>query len=84
MSSHVNPLVGTWRILTFEMRGADGQVALRPLGERPTGYLLYSAEGYMSAAGSAPERTAATSPRTSTTSTTRSTSTRCCPTASAS
>ncbi|MFZ5827035.1 MAG: lipocalin-like domain-containing protein [Bacillota bacterium] len=58
MSSQVNPLVGTWRILTFEMRAADGQVALRPLGERPTGYLLYSAEGYMSAAVSAPERTA--------------------------
>lgn len=54
---NVNPLVGTWRITAFEMRSGDGQVALRPLGEQPTGYLLYSPEGYMSVTLSAPERT---------------------------
>lgn len=58
VSSSINPLVGTWRITSFEMRSADGQVALRPLGERPAGYLIYSPEGYMSVTLSAPERSA--------------------------
>ena len=41
-----NPLVGTWRLVSFEVRGQDGE-ALYPLGDNPVGYLMYGQEGYM-------------------------------------
>jgi lipocalin-like protein len=41
------PLVGTWRLLALEARGADG-VAHYPMGENVVGYLIYTADGYMS------------------------------------
>ena len=40
--------VGTWKLISFEMR-SDDQVTY-PLGKDPVGYLIYSGEGYMSAA----------------------------------
>ena len=43
-----NPLVGTWRLVSWESRDADGQVS-RPFGRDPRGYLIYTADGYMSA-----------------------------------
>ncbi len=42
-----NPLVGTWRLLSWENRGLeDGRVSY-PLGEDATGYLMYNEDGYM-------------------------------------
>ena len=46
MEAH--PLVGTWRLVSLEVRGSDGQVQY-PYGPDATGYLMYSADGYMSA-----------------------------------
>jgi Lipocalin-like domain len=43
-----NPLVGTWRLVSWVSRDADGQVS-HPFGRDPLGYLIYTADGYMSA-----------------------------------
>jgi hypothetical protein len=43
-----NPLVGTWRLISWESRDAGGQVSY-PFGRGPTGCLIYTADGYMSA-----------------------------------
>jgi len=43
-----NPLVGTWRLVSWESRDADGEVS-HPFGREPLGYLIYTADGYMSA-----------------------------------
>jgi Lipocalin-like domain len=40
-------IVGTWRLVTWENRDADGQVTL-PMGSDPIGYLLYSRDGHFS------------------------------------
>lgn len=45
----VNPLVGTWRLVSYELKGADGKVH-QPFGENPVGYLMYGQDGYMHAA----------------------------------
>jgi hypothetical protein len=39
-------LVGTWRLLAWEARGADGTVA-HPFGERAVGYGVYTADGHV-------------------------------------
>jgi hypothetical protein len=42
-----NPLIGTWRLLSWENRSVeDGQVSY-PLGEDATGYIMYNEDGYM-------------------------------------
>ena len=46
--------IGTWKLISFEMR-SDDQVTY-PLGKDPIGYLIYSSEGYMSAALMASKR----------------------------
>lgn len=43
------PLVGTWRLVSFELRSPSGEVS-HPFGPDVTGYLFYNADGYMSAA----------------------------------
>ena len=40
--------VGTWRLLSLETRTADGDFTY-PLGRDAIGYLIYTADGYMSA-----------------------------------
>jgi lipocalin-like protein len=51
-----NPLIGTWRLLSWENRSLDdGQVSY-PLGEDATGYLIYNNDGYMFVAIMAPHR----------------------------
>lgn len=40
--------VGTWRMLSLETRTADGDIKY-PLGRDAIGYLIYTADGYMSA-----------------------------------
>jgi hypothetical protein len=44
-----NPFVGAWRLLSWENRSADGRVS-HPLGREISGYILYSADGYMNVA----------------------------------
>ena len=44
-----NPFVGTWRLLSLEVRRADGQVSY-PWGQDAVGYIMYSQDGYMSVA----------------------------------
>lgn len=44
-----NPLIGTWRLVSWENRDADGQIS-HPLGEDAVGYIMYSPDGYMSVA----------------------------------
>ena len=41
-------LVGTYRLLSFENYADDGEVQ-QPFGPDPKGFILYTAEGYMSA-----------------------------------
>jgi hypothetical protein len=42
-----NPLVGTWKLVSFELRAEDGGTS-HPWGQNVTGQVTYSAEGYMS------------------------------------
>ena len=41
-----NPLVGAWRLVTYEAHAGD-EVSY-PLGEDASGYIMYTADGYMS------------------------------------
>jgi hypothetical protein len=50
-----NPLVGTWRLISWENRSADGQISY-PLGEHAVGYIMYNQDGYMSVAIMRPDR----------------------------
>jgi len=42
-------LVGSWRLVSYEARHGDGRPAGYPLGKDAKGYILYTAEGFMSA-----------------------------------
>lgn len=44
-----NKLIGAWRLLTYEELSVDGSPPTHPLGDRPKGYIIYSADGFMSA-----------------------------------
>ena len=50
-----NPLIGAWRLVAYE--GHTGDDVLYPLGEDATGYIMYTADGYMSVAMMAAGRT---------------------------
>ena len=41
-----NPLVGTWRLVSFELQSPDGE-SWYPFGSAPIGYIIYTADGYM-------------------------------------
>ena len=42
-----NPLIGTWRLLSWENRSVvDGQISY-PLGKDAAGYIMYNQDGYM-------------------------------------
>ena len=41
-----NPLIGAWRLETYEAR--TGDEVLYPLGEDAKGYIMYTPDGYMS------------------------------------
>ncbi len=49
-----NPFVGTWRLVSFEVRSNEGKVYY-PWGERPIGYIMYN-DGYMSVSMMEPSR----------------------------
>lgn len=42
-------LVGTWKLVGFETREEDGEVTY-PFGKDASGYIMYSADGYVSVA----------------------------------
>ncbi|NES72196.1 MAG: lipocalin-like domain-containing protein, partial [Okeania sp. SIO2D1] len=43
-----NRFVGTWRLVSFELKDVNGQVTY-PYGKDTIGYLMYTEDGYMSA-----------------------------------
>jgi hypothetical protein len=51
-----NPLVGTWKLVSWENRSLDGGISY-PLGEDAVGYLTYNQDGYMFVAMMRPDRT---------------------------
>jgi Lipocalin-like domain len=42
-----NPLVGTWRLLSWENRRVRDSRVSYPLGEGASGYIMYNEDGYM-------------------------------------
>jgi hypothetical protein len=51
-----NPLIGTWRLISWENRSVvDGQISY-PLGRDATGYIMYNEDGYMFVAIMGPNR----------------------------
>jgi Lipocalin-like domain len=44
-----NPLVGTWRLVSWENRTIDGRISY-PLGDDAAGFILYTDDGYMAVA----------------------------------
>ena len=50
-----NPLIGTWRLLSWENRDENGQVS-HPLGKDAAGYIMFNPDGYMFVAIMRPER----------------------------
>ena len=42
-------LVGSWRLVKYEELPVDGSPTALPLGDRPKGYIIYSADGFMAA-----------------------------------
>jgi hypothetical protein len=50
-----DPLVGTWRLISWENRTADGRISY-PVGTDPLGYIIYSEDGYMFVAIMRPNR----------------------------
>ena len=50
-----NPLIGTWRLISWENRDENGEVSY-PLGKDAVGYIMYNSDGYMFVAIMSPER----------------------------
>jgi hypothetical protein len=50
-----NPLIGTWRLLSWENTNIGGEVSY-PLGKDAVGYIMYGQDGYMSVAIMRPDR----------------------------
>lgn len=42
----INPLIGSWKLVSFEIRSEDGSVS-HPWGTVVTGQVIYGPEGYM-------------------------------------
>ncbi len=42
-----NPLIGTWRLVSWENRSVDDGHISYPLGKDATGYIMYNPDGYM-------------------------------------
>jgi Lipocalin-like domain len=51
-----NPLIGTWRLISWETRSVDGQKISYPLGKDAVGYIMYNEDGYMFVAIMRPNR----------------------------
>ena len=46
-SMESNPLVGTWRLVSWENRSVEDDEVSYPLGKDATGYIMYNQDGYM-------------------------------------
>ena len=42
-----NPLISTWKLISWETRSVDGQQISHPLGKDAVGYIMYNEDGYM-------------------------------------
>ena len=51
-----NPLIGTWRLISWENRSVEGQKISYPLGKDAVGYIMYNEDGYMFVAIMRPNR----------------------------
>jgi hypothetical protein len=51
-----NPLVGVWRLVSYELELKDGGPRQKPYGEDPPGYLIFTANGRMMAVLEAADR----------------------------
>ena len=51
-----NPLLGTWRLISWENRSVEDDEVSYPLGEEATGYIMYNQDGYMFVAIMSPHR----------------------------
>jgi hypothetical protein len=51
-----NPLIGTWRLVSWENRGVVGGEVSYPLGKDAVGYIMYGQDGYMFVAIMRPDR----------------------------
>lgn len=49
-------LIGTWVLETYTEYPVDGSEPIHPFGEHPEGFIMYTADGYMSAQLSMPNR----------------------------
>ncbi len=56
--AHRAHLVGSWRLVSYELEFQEGGERLFPLGDHPNGYLILGANGRMMAYLEAAERTA--------------------------
>ncbi len=43
-----NAFVGTWRLVSFELRSTEDNQISYPFGKDAVGYIMYSEDGYMS------------------------------------
>ena len=55
-------LVGSSRLVKYEELPVDGSPAKLPLGDRPKGYIIYSADGFMAAFLSSTDETSKADP----------------------
>jgi hypothetical protein len=53
--SQSHPFIGTWRLVSWEIEQPDGTLG-HPYGRHPIGFLMYTADGYMSAHIMDPDR----------------------------
>ncbi len=53
--SDSNPFIGTWKLVSWEVTQPDGTIHY-PYGKDVVGYLIYTADGYMSAEVMNPDR----------------------------
>lgn len=49
-------LIGAWKLVSYEARGAGEEDAVYPLGREPAGLIIYTPEGFMSAQLMLPDR----------------------------
>ncbi len=42
-----NPLIGTWRLVSWENRGVSDDQVSYPVGRDAVGYIIYNQDGYM-------------------------------------
>lgn len=50
-----NQIVGTWKLMSYSSADEDGNIGY-PLGLNPRGYIMYTADGYMSVSMSTGDR----------------------------